>query len=454
MAKERYTKIVSKKHLARMERERRQTTLITIVAAGILAIVLLMIGYGILQQTVLFNLQPILKVNKDTLSTREFAVRVKIARKQMINQYMQYEQLAQMLGVDPTTDANFSNYLSQIQSQLDDTTTLGNQVITSVENIMLARQYASANGIVVSAKDIDTEMQNAFTYFPSGTPTATLTGTPFAYSTLSSTQLFLFPPTATSTELPTGTSTNTPLVTPTITATFTVTPTVAPTSAATAAPTASPTPFTLQAYQTELKNASVSYAGLGVTASDFRRIFFEDNLYTKRVEDAIEANFPHTQEQIWARHILVADQATADKARAALVGGLDWTAAAKQYSTDSATSTSGGDLGWFATGSHDAAFDAAAFKLTIGEISQPVQGQDGWHIIQVLGHENRPLTASEYTTARDQAFHDWLAKQAASAKIKIYDYWTARVPTTPTIADTAASLQQTQAAQQGQLPTP
>ncbi len=52
MAKDKPTKIASKKHLARLERERRQTQLITSIAIGIVVVIVGLIGYGILNETV------------------------------------------------------------------------------------------------------------------------------------------------------------------------------------------------------------------------------------------------------------------------------------------------------------------------------------------------------------------------------------------------------------------
>ena len=55
---------------------------------------------------------------------------------------------------------------------------------------------------------------------------------------------------------------------------------------------------------------------------------------------------------------------------------------AKQYS-EGPSSVNGGDLGWFGEGVMVAPFEQAAFNLEVGEISEPVLTQFGYHLILV-----------------------------------------------------------------------
>ncbi len=168
MAKKTPTKIISKKHLARQERERQQTRLISGVAIGVVAIVILLIAYGLLNDTLFLRWRRAVTVNGESLTMQEFQVRVRATRQSLIGQYMQYVQLGQMLGVDPNSDSQMSQALSQISSELDSATTIGSQVIDDMVNDLLIRQFAKANGIVVTQADVDKAMQDAIGILSTG----------------------------------------------------------------------------------------------------------------------------------------------------------------------------------------------------------------------------------------------------------------------------------------------
>jgi parvulin-like peptidyl-prolyl isomerase len=440
MAKDKPTKIASKKHLARLERERRQTRLITFIAIGIVVVIVGLIGYGILNETVLKAHQPVVTVNGDSVTMREFQVRVRIARQQYVDQYMQYYQFAQMFGIDPTTDSSISQTLNQIQSQLDTPSLVGNQVLEDITNDLLIRQYAKANGIVVTEADVEKSIRDGFGYYPDGTPTPAPTGTPLTYPTWSATQYALMTPTTAATLAPSETPA--PTQTLDLTATATAIPSLTPTA----------TPYTLDGFQSRYKEGLSFYAKLGMTETNFRKILFESRIYRQRVSDIVTANVTHEQEQVWARHILVADEATAQSIREQLLAGADFATLAAANSLDTGSKDKGGDLGWFGKGKMLAEFETAAFALQVGEISQPVQTTAGWHIIQVLGHETRPLTDTEYTDAVTAAFNQWLTDQRTGANIVISGSWTANLPDQPSLQSAFNELNATATAYANQAP--
>jgi len=72
----------------------------------------------------------------------------------------------------------------------------------------------------------------------------------------------------------------------------------------------------------------------------------------------------------------------ADEIKKMLDEGDDFAELALAYSEDN-SAQAGGDLGWFGKGRMVPAFEEKAFSLDVGEVSEPVRTEFGWHIIKV-----------------------------------------------------------------------
>jgi peptidyl-prolyl cis-trans isomerase C len=96
------------------------------------------------------------------------------------------------------------------------------------------------------------------------------------------------------------------------------------------------------------------------------------------------------EEEVHARHILVATEQEAKDIEAALKGGADFAKLAKEKSKDPSGAANGGDLGWFTKDQMVPEFSDAAFKLAKGQISDPVHTQFGWHVIEVEDKRIKP----------------------------------------------------------------
>jgi peptidyl-prolyl cis-trans isomerase C len=95
------------------------------------------------------------------------------------------------------------------------------------------------------------------------------------------------------------------------------------------------------------------------------------------------------EEEVHARHILVATEGEAKDIEAQLKNGADFATLAKQKSKDPGAAE-GGDLGYFSKEQMVPEFAEAAFKLDKGQISDPVKTQFGWHIIKVEDKRIKP----------------------------------------------------------------
>lgn len=125
------------------------------------------------------------------------------------------------------------------------------------------------------------------------------------------------------------------------------------------------------------------------------------------------------EEEVRARHILVANEADAVKLIADLKRGGDFAALARTRSSDPSAAAQGGDLGFFKKGEMVPEFAEAAFALKPGQISdKPVKTQYGWHIIKV--EERRVGAAPAFEAVRDElrqkAIQEGVEKVLATAR--------------------------------------
>jgi parvulin-like peptidyl-prolyl isomerase len=416
-------KLVTKKHIARLERERRQVNLIRWIVFGSIALVAGLLGYGYLDLNYLQLQEPVAEVNGEIITTKQWQERVQVQRIILLDQYNQLV-FQQNFGFDT------SQQQQSVIFTLQQPVLIGQQALDALVEETLIRQQAEKLGITVTEEELEEAIRSAYGFFPNGTKTPTATATEFAFPTLSSQQLTLAPSTATPTEFLTPTPTQTGTPDPAVTATATPTqarptPTFVPEAA-----TATATPYTLDGYKNTYATAIADFDTSGISESTLRSIY-EANLLRRKVLDAVTADVSYTEEQVWARHILVADEGTLGVVQFALESGRGFAEVAQIYSKDTGSAVSGGDLGWFGRGVMVAEFENAAFSQKIGEIGEPVQSQFGYHIIQVLGHTDIPLEASQYEQKRETAFAEWLEGVRTDSAILIHEEWRDRVPPTP-----------------------
>ncbi len=92
---------------------------------------------------------------------------------------------------------------------------------------------------------------------------------------------------------------------------------------------------------------------------------------------------PHKYTVVKASHILVPTQSKAQTLKTMIDEGEDFAYLARQYS-QCPSKTIGGDLGYFKRGQMVKEFETVAFELPVGEVSEPIQTQFGWHLIKVV----------------------------------------------------------------------
>ncbi|GAB6189738.1 peptidyl-prolyl cis-trans isomerase [Marinitoga arctica] len=154
--------------------------------------------------------------------------------------------------------------------------------------------------------------------------------------------------------------------------------------------------------------------------------------------DYIKNNFEDLKnqyEEVKAQHILVSDEATANKIKQMIENkDITFEDAASKYSKDTSNATSGGELGWFKHNTMVKEFEDASFGATIGELVGPVKTNYGYHIIRVQDKKvfNKPedimdkfpeIYSEIEKKLKDDKFVSWLKnyKEKENLDIKYLD---------------------------------
>jgi parvulin-like peptidyl-prolyl isomerase len=126
-------------------------------------------------------------------------------------------------------------------------------------------------------------------------------------------------------------------------------------------------------------------------------------------------------------HILVDAKEQADQLRAQIEAGADFGDVAREVSSDPQSGQNGGFLGCFAEGEplqFVEPFKTEAEKLPVGQLSQPVQTQFGFHLITVTGERTFDSVKEEIRgqleqQGSQQAFNELLLGLVNKAKIEV-----------------------------------
>ena len=426
-----------KRRVPRREIEaRRQRMIRWGLAIATVAVLAIVIG-GILWDNVIKPRQTLARVG-DVAITREDYWKVRAY--DLAEQAEQYQQFAQFVA--PEQQSQYLNLAQQSLAQLPavwgsmdvDSTTLGNMI-----NDQLFLQGAPELGITLTPEEVRTYALNRFAPFDAplieASPTPTFTAERADMATSTAAALVPSPSGTPGMATPVGAGTPAaggtplPIATP-ISAVESATPAATPAlPMATPLPAATPSPAdaraTAEAGFAQFEAALFPIAHLN--QADFDRLIAAPELAQQRVREVLGAEVGQGAPQVHAAHILVATQQAADEARGRIEAGEDFGDVAREVSTDPGTAPNGGDLGWFTREEMVPAFADAAFSLPVGDVSQPVASEFGWHVIKVLESDpDHPLTNAQITRLQDAAVNAWLEQERAELGVS------SSLPPTPT----------------------
>ena len=405
-----------------------------VAAAGLLALIVL--ASGLLYEYVIKPNQTLATVGSATISRQDYWKSRAIG---LYEQALQYQDFAQFVGPDQQ-----GQYLALAQQSLAQLPTVWGSTDVdpaSLEKMIDDQIYLQGTGdlgIEMTDDEIRTFALNRFA--PPGapliapSPTATLTAERAAMATSTAASLFATPvgsPVA-----------GTPIAGTPIGGTAVAgTPGIGPHRSQRHPPprrwTSFPRPR--RPHRTPRRHAppprrdlpslpTTSFRLAHLSQEDYQRLVAAPALARQKVSDALAATVGQSAPQVHAAHILLPTREAAEAARARVTeGGEDFATVARELSTDESTAANGGDLGWFTREEMVAPFAEAAFALEPGAISEPVETEFGWHVIQVTERDpDRPLTDLQINRLQQAAEERWLEEQRAKLTVS------STLPPTPT----------------------
>jgi len=430
-------------------RQEREDAINRLLQRGMLALgllVALVIGVALLIDQVIIPNQSVATVNGQAITVSDFRDRVRFERARIAQEIDSFVVQLQSFGF---TDEQINQQFQQepyrtLLNELNFPDQLGRRVLDDMVEDTLIAQEAERRNITVSDELIETEVNEFFGFNPTQvaligveptvTPTPTITPTPFVSPTPS--------PTPTETPQPSATPEEEPTEAPTDEAAADATPdgeaTADPEAESSPFPTLEPTNTPLpeeqratrvaqfednqQAFETYIRQQ----AQLGAGAID---AFFRRQALREAVAEAVVGE-QTTATYVNARHILVETEEQAQDIKAALDAGASFADLARASSTDQGSGANGGELDWGPASQYVDEFRDAVLSLPIGEISDPVESQFGFHIIQVRAREERELTETEQEQQAQRLFTEWVEQErdAQEENIDIAGNWPDYVP--------------------------
>jgi len=134
------------------------------------------------------------------------------------------------------------------------------------------------------------------------------------------------------------------------------------------------------------------------------------------MRDKIISNVPSTAEQVHVQQILAYNEEGALEALAQLKSGMDFDELAASPFYDPLTR---GDLGWFPRGYLlEKNIEDAAFSLEVGQYSDVIATNVGFHIVKVLARDpDRPLSPDAALSLQELTLKIWIEEQRTQANV-------------------------------------
>ncbi|MBN2003380.1 MAG: peptidylprolyl isomerase [Anaerolineae bacterium] len=369
MAKQSTPKSLSRRQLARHEKEQNTQRTITWIAVAVIAVVVLLSGYA-LGGMAFQSQRKVAKVGNVNIITRDFQRRQQYQKRQI--EWNVYSYKSQLQELQMQSDGSegmqsliqqYQIYINNLEQQLssENAELFGKNVLDLMVEEELVRQEAAARGLTVSQEDVDIQIELSMGYDREAAKTA-------------------------------------------ITQTETLTAT---------------TPMTEGTYRQNYELFKTNILEGTISEAEYRKIV-EADLFKTKVQNAIGETVEGIEDQVEAVVFITGTLEGALTFQTRLNNGEVMTnTLIEELNGDTSAASGSYSLPWlplgYLSGQVGPDVERAAFNTPIGRASDPVQGLDGsYYVIYVSGHEERALSDSLLEDARQKQYDTWLQEQIES----------------------------------------
>jgi parvulin-like peptidyl-prolyl isomerase len=353
----------TKKQIALGRKQARQNRIIWLSVGALGLVLLLVLGFGLVQELVMKPATPVAIVDGHRIRADDYATMLNYRRYSLHSNIADLEATLQSMDTSQEgSDFLVSFYQQQLQQLQSALANISETTLDEMIQDQLIREKAADLGVTVSEADVQQTIDDQLLQVaapPSQTP-------------ITDTQ---------------------------------------------DAPT--PTPVPQEQLDQIYQNALTS---MGLTDSDFRTIV-ENGLYRTRVQDVLAGQVVTTGLVVHVQMIQTVTETVATEAQQRIESGEDFATVAKELSQDPQVQDNGGDLGWVTTGqlsgSYGQPMEDLVFSLDVGQVGK-VESDGNFYVVKVLErNENGPLPQEVLTLRQNSALQDWLQQQMESPDVHI-----------------------------------
>jgi hypothetical protein len=353
----------TKKQIAFSRKEARQNRIILIAVGVLIAVIVVVLGIGIVRELIIKPGQPVAIVNNVKIPTDDFQDMVNYNRYNLYLNISNLQNGIDDLRASPEDNEFLISFYEQQLGQLQSSLSLVPQdTLDDLIDDELIRQQAEEEGLTVTPAEVEQAITEDIRQALTVAPQEPLTGTE---------------------QLPT------------------------------------PTPVSQEQID-EVYNSILD--NMKLSNKSFRAII-ERSLLRGKLQELLASRVPTTGLVANVQLIQTETEQNAVTAMERIEAGEDFAIVAQEVSTDTVTAEGGGNVGWVTTEQLSARYgedlDAFVFSHEVGKLGI-VESNGMFYVVLVLERdENGPLPSDVLTQRQNSALFDWLEEHKTSPDLEI-----------------------------------